>query len=155
MLDPRTVERLKIEMAKLKEELDTFKFEKQVADTKYIEQKNKYIEALSESCKSNIGRCFKKEHDGKVICYKVINIDKLTRTLTNELDFNEYQYPVLCFEYPYDNSLSPFSIKSLYINENKIGNFLKNVKYEEINNFEFNDKFNAVNSSWTNKIMMI
>ena len=147
---------LEKEMKLIEKELAELKLEKSNMDEAYKQKNNEYITKLSESCKVNIGRCFKKIKGNEIVYYKVIDIDKIDMAITSELMFNEYQYPTLNFKYPYDNSFKPFNIKSLYINGKEIGNrFNDDVEFIEIDNNEFNEKFNSVVLLWMNKIKTI
>lgn len=106
----------------------------------------KYLELLKGKCKESIGRCFKEvKENGNITYYKVIDIDKGIHTFHGE-EFNEYQYPSIYFEYPYNKSLIPFNDKDMFSRE-------WGKSYEEITKDEFNEKFKEVNDQWINKMI--
>lgn len=109
-----------------------------------------YVKMLFDDCQKNIKRCFK---DDVFVgtrelfvtnYYMIIKTKNITYQMRQGHDFDEHNYYVLTFKYPYDNSLSPFKNELVNINyELRTGRIL------EIDSKEFLDKFNQVNSQWT------
>lgn len=118
---------------------------------KYNEE---YIKLLYEDCKKHNGRCFKEEltyvrvtDSFHCVYYMIINPSDIIYELHGN-SFNEYQYKVLRFIYPYDNSDVPFEEDTHYFNfTNKNQHNLEEIKKEE-----FNTNLNEVNIQWINNI---
>lgn len=103
-----------------------------------------YIKLKQEECKKHIGRCFVK----KGCYYMIIDTDEIISSLYGGPSFNQYQYKVISFEYPYNNSLKPITSNKIYFNfeKNKLND--KN----EITKEEFMLKFEEVNQQWLKKL---
>ena len=119
---------------------------------------SKHIKLLQEKCKDNIGRCFKRirtSREGKeTITYcKVIATDDIQYKLIG-LSFNEYQYPAIWFECPYNNSSLPFTKEHLFSGAWGKGNSIigNSKEYTEICRDEYIEKFNEVNLEWVSHI---
>ena len=119
--------------------------------------KSRKIRLLQEKCKDNVGRCFKRvktSRDGVTITTycKVVNTDNIHYDSIG-ISFNEFQYPALWFEYPYDNSKLPFYEDNLFSGAwGKGRNLFADGKPEEISQEEYIEKFNKVNLEWISHI---
>ena len=119
--------------------------------------KQRYTELLKQECRKNINRCFEKSRNGKIIAYcKIIDIDKSNETMHGEIYFNEYQYPAIWFNYPYDDSYLPFYEDNLFSGAWGKGNDylgeLNKIAYREITIDDFIEKFSEINNQWRKKL---
>lgn len=147
---------LKEEFQSIKEELDETCLRLRELENKKYFLNSKYVKLLKKQCEENIGRCFKQLENGKTIAYcKIINIDKIENTRSG-LTFNEYQYPAVWFEYPYNNSKMPFYEDNLFsaawgVGYDAVGDINK-ISYEEISKEEFLERFSEINDLWIHEI---
>lgn len=130
--------------------LNLYKDKIKEIDSKILSLKNEryilnkeYIELKHEECQKHIGRCFL-EHG---FYSMIIDTDNISFSI-NGGDFNEYQYKIISFAYPYDNDLMPIFEDKVYFNFNK--NLLSG--REEVTKEEFMLKFNEVNKQWLEKL---
>lgn len=141
----------------VKQKLDKIDDEMQELRNKRFNINKEYTDSLKEKCRENIGRCFKKLKNNKIIAYcQIINIDKEVYTRDGG-DFNDHQYPSIWFGYPYNDSKLPFYKDKLFSGAWGEGNDfvaeLKGVSYIEIDKEEFNEKFKEVNNQWAKKLL--
>lgn len=144
------LEEIKKERKKINEEIRELRNKQYLID-------GEYLKLVQEKCKENIGRCFKKLKEEKVVSYcKIINIDKPVPKMYGQPLFNEYQYPTLWFEYPYNNSKMPFYKKNIFSgawgNGNDIISKLEKISYVEISKEEFFEEFNKINQEWIKRL---
>ena len=118
---------------------------------------SKKVKLTQEKCKDNIGRCFKRastsREGGITTTYcKVVSTDEIHYERMG-LSFNEFQYPSLWFQYPYNNSKLPFYKENLFSGAWGKGNTcLMGGDYVEISQEEYLEKFNKVNLEWISHI---
>lgn len=112
-----------------------------------------YVKSSFNDCQSNIKRCFKDnisvetEEPFVTNYYMIVKTKDIMYEMRRGNSFDENNYYVLTFKYPYDNSLAPFKNDILNVNyEFRSGRIL------EIDNEEFLEKLNEVNKDWINKI---
>lgn len=103
-----------------------------------------YIELKKKECEEYIGKCFNKEKK----YYMIIDTDDIIYSMYREPSFNQYQYKVIEFEYPYNNSFVPINKTKIFFNfkNNKIN------ELEEISKEEFLLKLSKINHDWLMKI---
>lgn len=140
----------------IKKELNDIQDQISGLKNKEYEIKQGYTELLKQECKKDINRCFEKSRYGKVVAYcKIIGIDEPNICSTNEF-FNEYQYPAIWFNYPYDDSYLPFYEDNLFSGAWGKGNDylgeLNKIAYREITIDDFIEKFSEINNQWRKKL---
>ena len=148
----------------LEEEFNMIKYKISIIQKKRTKNSNeisslneRYIVLSQEKCRENIGRCFIKMQDSKIISYcRVIDIHEVTYQMHVGSSFNAYQYPSMWFKYPYNDSLVPFYEKDLFSGAWGDGHDpmsrANKTSYVEIDNEEFSKKFKEVNDLWIDKV---
>lgn len=126
--------------------------DKQIAQLKnerYI-LNEEYVKTSFNDCQGNIQRCFKNntsDNEETTRYYMIIKTREIKYEMRIGNSFDEHNYHVLTFQYPYDNSLSPFTNDIVNIHyEIRTGSIL------EIDKTEFLEKCNEVNKDWIKKI---
>ena len=150
-MDENKFEKVKQELYKIDDEIRGLR-------NKRFNINEEYMDSLKEKCRENIGRCFKKLKDNKIIAYcQIINIDPGIPTMRGTDDFNPNQYPSIWFGYPYNNSKLPFYKDELFSGAwgegNDIIGKLNKISYEEISKKDFDKKFKEINQQWIKKMI--
>ena len=145
-----TLEELKIERIKINNEWTELR-------NKQFNIEKEYLDLIQEKCKENIGRCFKKIKDEKIISYCIIiDIDKPKLQMNGSPLFNKYQYPAIWFNYPYKNFKMPFRVDDIFSGAwgegSNLVDKLNDISYVEISKEEFLSKFKEVNQVWIEKL---
>ena len=135
---------------------ETYEKEQEKRNQAYRLEREKGV-LSREKCRENVGRCFIGEIGEKIVYYMVSDINKGDWRYQGgrAIDyFNEFLYPCVSFDYPYNNSLNPFIEREIYDSAWKIkANPIRDIKYTEITKEEFIEKAKEIFNCWTDKII--
>lgn len=135
----------------LKKELHDLNEEIKILNNKKYKLNEEYIKEAKKRCENNIGKCYRKTiplnsrsiDAGKTIYYIITDTKEIQYKMVGGSYFNEHQYDVLQFKYPYNNEPIPFEEDDVHI-----GNL---EKCEKISKEDFLKAYSEVNNCWINK----
>lgn len=139
-------------LEELKKDLHSLDDEIGVLNKKRYRINEEYVKQLKKECEKNIGKCYRRTVSldsrsidrGEAIYYIITNTQEIQYKMVGGSHFNQYQYEVLKFEYPYNGENIPFKE-----DDEHIGNL---EKYEKISKEEFLKAYQEINDKWIDKL---
>lgn len=128
----------------LEQEMKSIDKDIQSLRNKYYILNKEHIKLKKEECEQHIGKCFVIEK----WYYMIVDTDDIISSLYGGPSFNPYQYKVIGFEYPYNNSLRPIISEKIFFNFEK----KRLIDKKEITKEEFMLKFEEVNKQWLERL---